>query len=251
MLDRRKALQLLAAAAVLPAGRVSAGETRIDRLILAAQGQSDMSQRIEFISRALIGTSYRGYTLVGGPKSPEKFVVRDDGFDCVTFCETVLAAAITREPSGFDGVLRKVRYHDGVVNWYQRNHYFFEWGQHNIENRICRAVSMDGAVEIEKTVYWHRALGRRHFTMQVIPRAVFMDGVALLRTGDVVGFVTQRPNLDYFHIGFVVFDDQGRFILRHAARSRGRVLDERMERFVEQNRVRYVTLLRPLELAVV
>jgi hypothetical protein len=87
--------------------------------------------------------------------------------------------------------------------------------------------------------------------MKVIPRDVFMDSVALLRTGDIVGFVTQRPNLDYFHIGFVVFDDKGRFILRHAARSRGRVLDERMERFVEQNRVRYVTLLRPQELAVV
>jgi hypothetical protein len=251
MLDRRHVLQLLAAAAALPAGRAHAGETRIDTLILAAQGETDMAQRIGFISRALIGTSYRGYTLVGGPKSPEKFVVRDDGFDCVTFCETVLAAAITREPSGFDGVLRKVRYHDGVVNWFQRNHYFFEWGQRNIENKTCRAVSMGGAVEIEKTVYWHKALGRRRFSMQVIPRDVFMDGVALLHTGDIVGFVTQRPNLDYFHIGFVVFDDAGRFMLRHAARSRGRVLDERMERFIEQNRVRYVTLLRPQELAVV
>jgi Protein of unknown function (DUF1460) len=251
MLGRRNVLQLLAAAAALPASIAFAAEMRIDKLILAAQGQGDMPQRIDFISRALLGTSYRGYTLIGGPKSPEKFVVRDDGFDCVTFCETVLAAAITRDPSGFDGVLRKVRYHDGVVNWYQRNHYFFEWGQHNIENKTCSAVSMDGAVEIEKTVYWHKALGRRSFAMQVIPCDVFMGGVALLRTGDIVGFVTQRPNLDYFHIGLVIFDDNGRFMLRHAARSRGRVLDERMERFAEQNRVRYVTLLRPQELAVV
>jgi hypothetical protein len=33
--------------------------------------------------------------------------------------------------------------------------------------------------------------------------------------------------------------------LRHAALSRHRVLDERMDGFVAQNRVRYVTLLRP------
>jgi hypothetical protein len=250
-LARRRFLQLLAGGAAFAAAPALAGETRIDKLILAAQEQGDISQRIDFISRALIGSSYRAYTLIGGPHAPEKFVVRDDGFDCVTFCETVLAAAIARDPDAFDVALRRVRYHNGVVNWYERNHYFFEWGLHNIENKTCRAVDMDGSVTIEKTVYWHKELGKRRFAMQVIPRDVFMDSTALLRNGDIVGFVTQRPNLDYFHIGFVAFADDGRFMLRHAARSRHRVLDERMDRFVCENRVRYVTLLRPQEVAVV
>ena len=65
--------------------------------------------------------------------------------------------------------------------------------------------------------------------------------------GDIVGFVTRRPNLDYFHIGFIAFGADGELLLRHAAESRHRVLDERMERFVAHNRVRYVTLLRPEE----
>ena len=56
-----------------------------------------ISQRIDFISGALRGTRYQGYTLIGGPQRPEQFVVRDDAFDCVTFCETVLAAAIARQ----------------------------------------------------------------------------------------------------------------------------------------------------------
>ena len=77
------------------------------------------------------------------------------------------------------------------------------------------------SINIEKTVYWHKALGRRRFAMQVIPREIFMDGTALLRNGDIVGFVTQRPNLDYFHIGFVAFGDDGRFLLRHASRKAG------------------------------
>ena len=178
-------------------------------------------------------------------------MVRDDAFDCVTFCETVLAAAIAREPDGFDAMLRKVRYRDGIVNWYERNHYFFEWSQHNIENKTCREISMDGAEQIEKTVFWHRALGRRRFVMQVIPREIFMDGTALLRNGDIVGFVTSGRISIISTPGFIAFGDDGRFLLRHASRSRGRVLDERMDRFVEQNRVRYVTLLRPQELAVV
>jgi hypothetical protein len=252
-IGRRRALQLLAGAGALVVGAKPglAHQARIDRLIAEAQGHGDISQRIDFISRALLGTSYEAYTLIGGPRRLEKFVVRDDAFDCVTFCETVLAAAMSRDVDEFAPALRTIRYHDGIVSWRERNHYFFEWGEHNIENNTCRAIALDGAVELDKTVYWHKALGRRRFAMRVIPHAVFLDNKALLRTGDIVGFVTQRPNLDYFHIGFVAFGADGEFLLRHAAKSRDRVLDERMEKFVAVNRVRYVTLLRPQEPKVV
>ena len=106
---------------------------------------------------------------------------------------------------------------------------------------------MDGAIELDKTVYWHKALGRRRFAMHVIPRATFLANRAMLETGDIVGFVTHRPNLDYFHVGFIAFGPKGEFLLRHASQSHGRVLDEPMQYFVRVNHVRYVTLLRPLE----
>jgi hypothetical protein len=248
--NRRDILHLLACgAAVAAAGPSQAGEARIERLIAEAQRFSAISQRIDFISGALRGTRYRRYTLIGGPHRRERFVLRDDGFDCVTFCETVLAAAGARDILEFETKLREIRYHNGTVNWFERNHYFFEWSRRNIENRICRAVVLDGAVEIEKTVYWHRALGKRTFAMQVIPRAVFLANRDKLAGSDIVGFVTQRPNLDYFHVGFIAFGGDGELLLRHAALSRHRVLDERMDRFVAQNHVRYVTLLRPEQLA--
>jgi hypothetical protein len=246
--NRRALLQMLAGGAALAAGGPAlAGETRIGHLIAQARGLEHISQRIDFISGALRGSHYRGYTLIGGPHRPEKFVARDDGFDCVTFCETVLAAAIAHDIGEFEATLRKIRYHDGVLNWYQRNHYFFEWGRHNIENKICRAVVLDGAVEIDKTVSWHRALGRRHFAMQVVPRAVFLSSKGKLMDGDIVGFVTHRPYLDYFHVGFVIVAPDGALLLRHASESHRRVLDERMDRFMTFNRVSYVTLLRPEE----
>ncbi|MSP31668.1 MAG: DUF1460 domain-containing protein [Pseudolabrys sp.] len=248
-LSRRHILQILTGIAALAAGvRPSlAGEARIAKLIGAARDLPAISQRIDFISRALLGSKYRGFTLIGGPRRSEKFVVRDDGFDCVTFCETVLAAAIARDLDEFENALRMIRYHNGVVAWRERNHYFFEWSQHNIDNKTCRPIAMDGAVELQKTVYWHRELGRRRFSMKVIPRAAFMANKAQLANGDIVGFVTMRPNLDYFHIGFVAFGKDGELLLRHASLSRHRVLDERMERFLAANRVRYVTLLRPEE----
>ena len=80
--------------------------------------------------------------------------------------------------------------------------------------------------------------------MRVIPSAVLLANKAKLENGDIVGFVSRRPNLDYFHTGLVAFA-RDTLLLRHASENRHRVLDERMDRFLAHNRVRYVTLLRP------
>ena len=248
-LSRRMTLQLLAGGAAL-AARVapgSAAEQRIDRLIKEARRKGPISQRLDYISGALRGTLYEGYTLIGSPTRAEKFVVRDDAFDCVTFCETVLAAAIAANRAEFDSILRSVRYHDGVVAWRERNHYFFEWGKNNVENKTCRWVVLDGAVEIDKTVDSQKGLSKRRFAMRVIPSAAFLASKSKLAKGDIVGFVSRRPDLDYFHVGFIAFDKSGTLLLRHASLSHHRVLDERMDRFMAAKNVRYVTLLRPQE----
>jgi N-acetylmuramoyl-L-alanine amidase-like len=247
--SRRDVLRLLAAGAAVAAGarQAAAHETHIERLIYQASAYQRISQRIDFISAALRGTRYLGYTLIGGPRRPEKFVVRDDGFDCVTYCETVLAAAIARNLGDFETVLRKIRYHNGIVQWRERNHYFFEWGEHNVENGICRWISMDGAVEINKTVDSQKGLSRRRFAMRVIPRAVFLANKPMLESGDIIGFVSHQPDLDYFHAGFIAFSRDGTLLLRHASESAHRVHDERMDRFLARYSVRYVTLLRPQE----
>ncbi len=247
--DRRDVLRLLAAGAAFVAGSREgrASEAHIARLIEEARAHGGISQRIDFISAALRGTRYLGYTLIGGPRQPEVFVVRDDGFDCVTYCETVLAAAIARNTGEFETKLREIRYHNGIVTWRERNHYFFDWSKHNVENKICKSIVMKGSLEIEKNVYWHKELGKRHFAMTVIPRTAFLANKSQLMDGDIVGFVTQRPDLDFFHVGFVILSPHGELLLRHAAKSRHRVLDERMDRFITVNRVGYVTLLRPQE----
>ncbi|HEY4141046.1 MAG TPA: N-acetylmuramoyl-L-alanine amidase-like domain-containing protein [Pseudolabrys sp.] len=251
--SRRGVLQILAggvavAGCIAPAAAaVAEPEPRIGWLILDAQKLPAISQRVDFIAAALKGTRYRGSTLIGSPRRAEKFVARDDAFDCVTYCETVLAAAMSREPLAFDSNLRTIRYHNGVVAWRERNHYFFEWGQHNVENKTCRWVAMDGAIDIQKTVTAERGLGRRKFPMTVIPHEVLLANRSQLVAGDIIGFVTQRTNLDYFHVGFVTFGDKGELLLRHASQTRHRVLDESLDRFLAKYHVRYVTLLRPEE----
>ncbi len=245
---RRGALHILAGGALLASGVAPAmadDEPRIGWLILDAQKLPAMSQRVDFIAASLKGTRYRGYTLIGSARRTEKLVARDDAFDCVTYCETVLAAAMSRVPSEFETHLRTIRYHNGVVAWRERNHYFFEWGQHNVENKTCRWVVLDGAIDIQKTVTAERGLGRRQFPMTVIPRDTLLIHRDKLAPGDIVGFVTQRANLDYFHVGFVAFGDKGELLLRHASQTRRRVIDEPLDRFMAKYHVRYVTLLRP------
>src|SRR6478672_7455915 len=112
---RRQFLRLLAGPPLLAAGVSGAWAAKailIERLIQEARALPNVSERIDFISRKLLGIRYQANTLIGGPKHPEKFVVRDDAFDCVTFCEVVLAAALAHNLE-FETSLRRIRYDHG------------------------------------------------------------------------------------------------------------------------------------------
>lgn len=247
--SRRHMLRVLAGGAALAVGgpAAKAEPARIARLIETAQALPTIGRRIDFISKALLGTHYRGYTLIGGPRTLERFVTRDDVFDCVTYCEAVLAAARVRKLDAYAATLRQIRYHDGAVAWRERNHYFAQWCENNIANEICAAVAMPGSETIAKTLNWMPELGARRMSLAAIPRASLLANKQLLATGDIIGFLSGRERLDYFHIGFVVVAPGGDLWLRHAARSRGRVLDEPLGRFLSVNRVKAVTVLRARE----
>jgi hypothetical protein len=246
--SRRCFLGLVAGGAALAAaGPARAGQARIFRLIGEAQQVPAIAQRIDFISRALIGTRYRGHTLIGGPRRAEQFVMRDDCFDCVTFCETVLAAALARAPEKFAATLRQIRYRGGEVGWRERNHYFSEWGANNTAAGICEPVALPGSETIAKTLTEMRALGPRRISFEATPCESLLANRNLLTTGDIIAFVSRRADLDVFHVGFIVVGSNGDLWLRHAARSRGRVVDSELSLFLKQNRVHAVTLLRPRE----
>jgi hypothetical protein len=247
---RRSLLRLIAGVPLLAAESGMAAPARthvIGSLIQKAQALPHMSQRIDFIGRALVGTRYQDNTLIGGPNQQEQFVVRDDAFDCVTYCEVVLAAAISRDVGEFETSLRRIRYNHGIVQWRERNHYFADWSRRNVENRICQPVAMAPSVAIEKTVAWHRALGKHTVSMTGIPPSTFFANKHLLKPGDIIGFTSRRPNLDFFHTGLIAFGGGGTVLLRHASQRGRRVMDDDMATFFTANNVKYVTLARAAE----
>src|SRR5688572_26214452 len=160
-------LPLLAGASPLALAREG---SLIGRLIAEAQTLPQISQRIEFISRSLLGVRYQANTLIGGPRRKEVFVVREDAFDCVTFCEVVLAAARARNLEEFEAALLQIRYEHGQVNWEERNHYFGQWSRRAIENKICQPIAVEPSIPIEKTVNWGN-LGRKRISLAAVSAA--------------------------------------------------------------------------------
>src|SRR5258707_7286157 len=237
MTNRRNLLRLAAGLPLLGlAGPAFAAKTTlIERLIAEARPLPRVSERMNFISGRLLGIRYQANTLIGDPGHPEKFVVRDDAFDCVTFCEVALAAAIARDMAEFETLLRRIRYDHGEVRYDQRNHYFADWCKRNIENGICRPVAIEPSVTIDKTLTWHHEFGQRRVSMTAITKATMMDKAKLLAPGDIIGFTSGRAGLDYYHTGLVAFGRNGELLLRNASRSRGRVVEDQMTAFIAVN----------------
>jgi hypothetical protein len=247
---RRHFLGLIAGVPFLSAGPGAAFAAKtavIGRLIRESRALPDVSQRIDFISGKLLGVRYQADTLIGSPKIPEQFVVRDDAFDCVTFCEVVLAAAIAHDIGEFETTLRRIRYDHGNVQYDQRNHYFADWCKRNIENGICQPVAIEPSIVIDKTVTWHREFGRHRVSIVAIAKETLLRNVKLLAPGDIIGFASRRASLDFYHTGLIAFGKSGELLLRNASQSHGRVVEEKMATFVTVNPVKYVTLLRAVE----
>jgi hypothetical protein len=249
-IDRRLLLTGMAATAasvwLIDIG--AASERLIVSLIAGAQRYPSISQRIDFISHALLGHRYQADTLIGGPRKTEVFVMRDDRFDCVTFCETVLAAARAHDLPSFEAALRAIRYRNGVVEWHSRNHDFAAWCERNVTDGVCKPVRIGEPAEIKKILTVPSTLGRRSYAIAAIPSKSLLAGKEELKRGDIVGFVSHRSWLDYFHTGFVTFDVKGELMLRNASLSHRKVVDQTMKGFIATNGVRYVTVLRPQEL---
>jgi len=176
MTNRRKVLLLAAGLPLLGlAGPAMAARAAlIEKLIGESRRLPRVSERMDFISGKLLGVRYQANTLIGTPNQPEKFVVRDDAFDCVTYCEVVLAVAIARDTAEFETALRRIRYDHGRVHYDQRNHYFADWCQRNIDNGICQPVAIEPSVAYDKTLTWHGEFGNHRVSIRAVTRATLM-----------------------------------------------------------------------------
>ena len=218
---------------------------RARSLLALAKPHTSLPARVEAISAALLGEPYVAHPLVRSATEPEAFVAPLDGFDCVTYVESVLALARAGAPAGFVEELRALRYDGGRVEWKRRNHYMTEWVRRN--SAAVRAVA-PGALgkRVEKTLSAVPGLPTRRARFVCVPKARLRAFLPRLANGDVLLFASTKAGLDVFHCGFLVL--AGRSLrLRHASRSAGRVVEEDLVRFLAANRMAGLIAARPLD----
>ncbi len=202
------------------------------------------------MSRHFLGRPYKENPLKGSPNSPEVLTASLTGFDCVTYVETVLALARARRLRDFTEELQKIRYKHGQVQWSRRNHYMTDWIRNNLQNRVVEPVPLPAVpivvrVRLLNTV---PGLAPRQTRVKCIPKTAISRAEPYLQSGDLIFFASTRRNLDVFHVGILVRGPDS-INLRHASRSQGRVVEQRLRDFLKANRMAGVIVVRPRQLA--
>jgi cell wall-associated NlpC family hydrolase len=219
---------------------------RVDQLISEAGGASSASSRIDLLSHRFLGHAYQANPLIGSAVESEVFVASLDGFDCVTYVETVLALARSSNADDFIKWLRKIRYEDGRIQWERRNHYMSGWIRNNVREGIVRPIEMPAApiVSRERLLNVVPGLAAQTTHVKSIPKKAAPRLARYLQSGDLIFFASTRKHLDVFHAGIIVRRNE-HILMRHASRSQGGVVEQDLSDFLKANRMAGVIAVRP------
>ena len=123
-----------------------AAEQYINQLYQELANQpTKISSRIEFISAKLLGKSYLLGSLGegGNGEFDQSPLYRIDAFDCQTFVETVMALALAQNFVTFKQYMHRIRYKDGKVSFFHRNHFTcLDWNKNNQRQGYLQDITL-------------------------------------------------------------------------------------------------------------
>jgi len=216
------------------------------RLLAAGKGGQNLGARVEAISRQLIGLPYIENPLGGGPDLEERLTLSLGAFDCVTFVESVLAAALAQTPGDFVSIVREIRYHRGCVEWASRNHYMTDWVRNNRKQGfVADKTRGRESITKERRLNLVAGLPKKMARLRCFPKRAFPRIAPRIESGDVIFFVSTRPTLDVFHTGLLVKRGD-EVLMRHAARGAGKVIEQPLPEFLKTQRMAGFMLARPV-----
>jgi len=219
---------------------------RVEQLLSEAKYDRSAGSRIDVLSRHFLGHSYKPNPLIGSADTAEVFTASLDGFDCVTYIETIVALARASNVDDFTEWLRKIRYERGRIQWERRNHYMTVWIRNNLREGIIRPVSIPDVPTVirERVLNVVPGLAAQRTRVKCVPKRAVPRLARYLPSGDLIFFASTRKNLDVFHAGIIVRDGK-RVLMRHASRSQGFVVEQELSEFLKANRMAGVIVVRP------
>lgn len=221
----------------------------LEQVLALAAGIEDLEGRLARISDHLVGRPYLAGPLLGSPTEEERLVSRLDGFDCVTFVESVIAIAGCRDARDYEPRLVALRYRGGQVQWLERNHYMSLWIERNVDSGVVRPVLRRRwiAEETARTLCCLDGFPSHERHLEYLPVQRVEELCTEARSGDVVCFVSTRGDLDTYHVGMLVRRPHPLpLLLRHASRSAGQVVEETLTEFLQRNETPGLLVARPL-----
>jgi N-acetylmuramoyl-L-alanine amidase-like protein len=221
---------------------------RVEQLLSKTKCDPSAAEQIDVLSHHFLGQPYKSNPMIGSADTAELFTASLDGFDCVTYIETILALTRAASVDHFVEYLRKIRYEEGRIQWARRNHYTTAWIRNNVRERTIKPISARGVPVVirERTLNIVPGLAARCAHIKCVPKSAMPRLAKYLHTGDLIFFVSTRKNLDVFHAGILIRTDQ-RLIMRHASRSEGLVVEQELSGFLKANRMAGVIVMRPRE----
>jgi hypothetical protein len=221
-------------------------QRRVEQLLSKTKHEDVAASRIEVLSRHFLGLPYQPNPLIGSADTAEVFTASFDGFDCVTYIETVVALARASHVDDFTEWLRKIRYERGRIEWKRRNHYMTDWIRNNVREGIVKPISTPAVPTLsrERVLNVVPGLDPHRTRMKCVPKPAVPRLEQYLQSGDLIFFASTRKNLDMFHAGIIVRDNN-KVSMRHASRSQGGVVEQELSDFLKTNRMAGVVVVRP------
>jgi len=181
----------------------------------------------------------------------ETLTINLRAFDCYTFVEQCLAMALVfteyrRTWDNYIGIVRQLRYREGIVDYASRLHYFCDWLDYHAQGGIIKDVTAAlGGVPYRKHIHYmtsHEDLYPKLKDKEIkekirsvenalerklgyyLPLPLKEETTLGIKHGDIIAFTTDTEGLDVCHVGIAVRDKEDQLYLLHASREAGRVI---------------------------
>jgi hypothetical protein len=226
--------------------------SEIDSLLREiSRTHSTTAERIATYSRLSLGTPYVRGCL--GESTHGKYdkdpLIDFSRVDCITFCEQVLALAISKNYQDAFHNLQKIRYKNGIISFTARNHFVMaDWLPHN--QWLLRDITEEKAGPLCKEMV--KTINRRgfaasfgcdeteslspaqHIYIKYLPKKYLLSIADKLQGSEIMVLITTREGIFASHLGFIIKSKKDSLFFRHASLTYKKVIDEPYEQFCKR-----------------
>ena len=159
----------------------------------------------------------------------------------MTFCEQVLALAISKKYQDAFNNLQKIRYYNGSISFSTRNHFVMaDWLPHN--QWLLRDITEEkGGMlckEMVKTIdrqTFVKSLGcnetksfppSQRISIKYLPKQNLLTISDKLKGSEILVLITTREGIFASHLGFIIKNRDNSLLFRHASLTHKKVIDE-------------------------